>query len=237
MSDVTEINYLKCDCVPNKYKPEGAPLCALYYDIGKGKVEWQMGVNKAIRFMQTVEEMYDDYVAKDGKHHDWQTVVDLGNKPDGKPNRFKLSWVRLEVLKHFEKEIKEYISLYSAPKEAIPEPKIITKMDSKTGDYVDYLALPCYPKKDNDTGEGLVPKMMTQSDCAYMFNPDSKGVTMRVLKEHYDSKGKVPYTTTINTKDGRTFPLKFSVEEIECLLKYRRIIQNYSTDPSCICDD
>ena len=233
---MTEINFIKCDCVPNKYNPEGAPLCALYYDTGKGKVEWQMGVVKAIKFLQVVDEMYDDYIKNDGKHNSWQTIVDLGNKPDGKPNRFKLSWVRLEVLKHYYENIKEYISLYSESKEAISEPKIITEMD-KYGDYIDYLALPCYAKKVNDTGEGLIPKMMTQRDCAYMFDQESKGVTMRVLKEHYDSKGKVPYTTTVNTKDGRTFPLKFSVEEIECLLKYRRIIQNYSTDPTCICDD
>lgn len=235
MTEIT-INYTKFENIPNKYQPEGAPLACLTYNTGNWEVNWAFGVNKAIKFLAVVDEQYDDYVKNDGKNNNWQTIVDLGAKPDGKPNRFKLSWVRLEVLKHFENELRDYVAQYSTPKEAIPEPKIISKMD-KNGDFIDYLALPCYAKKINDIGDGLIPKLMTQKQCAFMFDPESKGVTMRVLKEHHDSNGDVPLTVTVNTNDGRSFPLKFSVEEINCLLKYRRVIQNFSTDPTCICED
>lgn len=232
-----KINYIKCEFIPNKLNTkDSVPLCALYYDLGYGENEWSFGVSKAIKFIQAHDELYEQF--KQSNDQKWKHTIDFGGrKPNGKPNVYTLSWVKLEVLHHFLDKVKEYVVTYHKPREAIPEPKIVTNMDYKTGDFVDYLALPCYAKQEFDIGEGLIPKLLTQSQCAYLFDPDSNGVTIRALKQHDEEHKGMPFEITINARDGRAIPIKYSAEEISCLLKYRRVIQNFKDDPTRICDD
>lgn len=77
---------------------------------------------------------------------------------------------KLDLLIHYKAEIEEFLKKYpykAFVRTAIEKPFV--KVEERGVDYVKVLYLPCWEKGENDEGEGLIPKKITQKSADFLL--------------------------------------------------------------------
>lgn len=192
----------------------------------RGKVSkspWKMGTFKARALLADYPNVVEEYMDWDanGKKSDFFVPFTL---PGGYNQREDWNELRFLLFKEYYDEIKKYVdentSFKASPRQLIDKPEMMIVQDL----YTEYLLLlPCYPKKDDDYGDGSLgaweintwqAKMLTdkfydllrlcrEADAAGIYDPivakytNSKGEDKEWKLDEYQIKACAKYRTEI----------------------------------------
>lgn len=118
------------------------------------KTPWKMGTFKARALLEDYPNAVEKFVEWEaaGRQNDFFMAFTL---PGGYNQREDWNELRVRLFQNYIEEIKKYVeensSFKASPRQLIDEPETITIHDLYT-EYV--LLLPCYPKREEDYGEG-----------------------------------------------------------------------------------
>lgn len=225
-----EIEFTGVKIVENKGPGKDAYLIELHSTRKiRGKINknpWKFGTFKARALLADYPNAVEKYIEWDanGRPNDFFMAFTL---PGGYNQREDWTELRVLLFQHYLDEIKDYIdknSTFKAPaRQLIDEPAQIIVNDL----YPEYfLLLPCYPKKDDDYGEGELGAWEINTWSAKMLTDKFHDVFNRckdaVATGKYDNV-ILKYT---NSK-GEEKEWKLDEYQIRACVKYRVDILEY----------
>lgn len=225
-----EIEFTGAKIVENKGPGKDAFLIELHATRKvRGKIiktPWKFGTYKA-------RELLKDYPNAVEAYMDWQSLNNgteffmAFTLPGGYNQREDWTELRVLMFQNYLEEIKDYIekntSFKPSPRQLINEPTYATINDIYT-EYI--LLIPCYPKKDDDFGDGELGAWEINTWSAKMLTDKFHNILTR-CKEADAAGDYEPIVIKYTTSKGEEKEWKLDEHQIKACAKYRADILEY----------
>lgn len=228
---MVNLYYTKAETVPNKTNPEKEPWLSLGYKLNptdKREKDFTFGSKKAYYFLKELDEMVkvreSFKPSSETPFFKYNIVIDEGTRF---ASEVEITEGKFLLIQHYKADIEEYLKEHPfVPfhRTAIPEPKVV--MEERGIEYVAVLYLPCWEKGPADDGEGLIPKKLTQSNAKFIMTKACNGQVLQTFKKALKD-GVDKYVDKYVTNTGETIPTEYDKATMNCVVKYRNLIQEF----------
>lgn len=228
---MVNLYYTKAETVPNKTNPEKEPWLSLGYKLNptdKREKDFTFGSKKAYYFLKELDEMIkvreSFKPSSETPFFKYNIVIDEGTRF---ASEVEITEGKFLLIQHYKADIEEYLKEHPfVPfhRTAIPEPKVV--MEERGIEYVAVLYLPCWEKGPADDGEGLIPKKLTQSNAKFIMTKACNGQVLQTFKKALKD-GVDKYVDKYVTNTGETIPTEYDKATMNCVVKYRNLIQEF----------
>lgn len=190
------------------------------------KTPWKMGTYKARALLNDYPNAVEEYMAWDanGRQGEFGVAFTL---PGGYNQREDWNELRILLFQNYHDEIKKYIddnsTFKASPRQLIDEPETIIVQDL----YSEYiLLLPCYPKKEDDFGDGSLGAWEINTWSAKMLTDMYHNILPKCREA--DAAGNYePIVVKYTNARGEDKEWKLDEHQIKACAKYRAEILEF----------
>lgn len=210
--------------VPDKFNPENAPWLVLKTarpDGKKGNFTAAMG--KYSRIMKDFDKV-KEYADKPGD------ILILPWERNGSPVTIELVCSVCQAIVHYEPEITAYRKKYARPVELIAEPMEILVEDRQNfmNPPSRCIQLPCWPREDNDTGEGQRPwTISTWTTKLLLRESQFKGKLHEEFASFMKKNPGAVFTLNYENKDKIVKSMKFDEFQMKAYLTHKSRVNEF----------
>lgn len=190
------------------------------------KTPWKMGTFKARALLADYPNAVEEFMAWDagGRVNDFYMQYTL---PGGYNQREDWNELRVLLFQNYHDEIKKYVDENSTfkpnPRQLIDEPETIIVQDL----YTEYmLLLPCYPKRDDDFGEGSLGAWEINTWQAKMLTDKFHDLLAR-CREAVNADNFDPIVVKYTNSRGEDKEWSLDEHQIKACAKYRAEILEF----------
>lgn len=216
--------------VPNTRNPNGEPWIALGYAIpGRKPDNWTFGNAKAYVYLKNLDDMIEAKKAHNPENglFSFTVIMNEGSKFQTEQS---ITSSKLELLIHYRGEIEDYLANHPyVPfrRTAIENP--VVKTEEVGIDYQKVLYLPCWEKKEEDDGEGLIPKKFTQKNAKFLLEKAFNGSALKTFSENLAKKEDASeLVDKYKTQSGEIMETKYDLSVQKCVLKYKSHLMSFA---------
>lgn len=238
---MVNLYYTKAEIVPNKTNPDKEPWLSLGYKLNptdKKEKDFTFGPKKAYYFLRELDNMiaaHEEHAnSGDKSFFKYKITIDEGTRF---ASEVEITEGKFLLIQNYKEDIENYLAEHPfVPfhRTAIPEPKVV--MEERGIEYVSVLYLPCWEKGPEDDGEGLVPKKLTQSNAKFLMTKACGGQVLQTFKKALKD-GVEKYVDKYVTNTGETIPTEYDKATMNCIVKYRNLIQEFIISGSITLDE
>lgn len=232
-----EMNYTKATEVPNTKStdPNAAPLLALGFVSSDGKeLSRKLGVRKYMDILSVLDDIKAEIDAFNPEKGIFRKEVKFHEGE--KYGQWSLVFSRglYELFNHYRADIQTYIDKYYVPyvpagREAITEP-FSEMVETDNLDIKWKLLVPCYDKRETDTGEGLIPWAVSEFFVRLLVRDGELGMCFANIKKHVESGATSEYKFTHNIR-GEDKEMVFTIEQCKAFIKYYDAFLKFAINP------